>query len=50
MTLHKTGGQHGSDNLYAVPELAESLGEVMGVVFEAGAENNLCCGRYRMAR
>lgn len=35
VTLHKTGGQHGSDNLYAVPELAKSLGEVMGVVFEA---------------
>ncbi|MDQ7734462.1 MBL fold metallo-hydrolase [Halomonas sp. SpR1] len=33
--LHKTGGQHGSDTLYAVPELAQSLGEVMGVVFEA---------------
>ncbi|CAH1044310.1 MBL fold metallo-hydrolase [Halomonas sp. TD01] len=35
VTLHKTGGQHGSDTLYAVPELAETLGEVMGVVFEA---------------
>lgn len=33
--LHKTGGQHGSDVLYAVPELAQSLGDVMGVVFEA---------------
>ncbi|MBS3667663.1 MBL fold metallo-hydrolase [Vreelandella boliviensis] len=33
--LHKTGGQHGSDTLYAVPELAETLGDVMGVVFEA---------------
>lgn len=33
--MHKTGGQHGSDTLYAVPELAEALGEVMGVVFEA---------------
>ncbi|MDN3562708.1 MBL fold metallo-hydrolase [Vreelandella neptunia] len=33
--LHKTGGQHGSDTLYAVPELAQSLGDVMGVVFEA---------------
>lgn len=33
--LYKTGGQHGSDTLYAVPELAELLGEVMGVVFEA---------------
>ena len=35
VTLHKTGGQHGSDTLYAVPELAEILGDVMGVVFEA---------------
>ncbi|MGP9644983.1 MULTISPECIES: MBL fold metallo-hydrolase [unclassified Halomonas] len=33
--LHKTGGQHGSDALYAVPELAQSLGDIMGVVFEA---------------
>lgn len=33
--LHKTGGQHGSDTLYAVPELAQLLGEVMGVVFQA---------------
>jgi|TARA_R110001583_G_C5656635_1_gene409278 L-ascorbate metabolism protein UlaG (beta-lactamase superfamily) len=35
VTLHKTGGQHGSDTLYAIPELAKALGEVMGVVFEA---------------
>lgn len=33
--LHRTGGQHGSDAIYAIPELAEALGEVMGVVFEA---------------
>nr|WP_183327856.1 MBL fold metallo-hydrolase [Halomonas cerina] len=33
--LHKTGGQHGSDTLYAIPELAQLLGDVMGVVFEA---------------
>lgn len=33
--MHNTGGQHGSDTLYAVPELAEALGDVMGVVFEA---------------
>lgn len=33
--LHKTGGQHGSDALYAIPELAQSLGDIMGVVFEA---------------
>lgn len=35
VTLHKTGGQHGSDTIYSVPELAKALGEVMGVVFEA---------------
>src|SRR5690554_4042652 len=45
VTLHKTGGQHGSDNLYAVPELAKSLGEVMGVVFEAeGRETTYVVG------
>ncbi|SFU78074.1 MBL fold metallo-hydrolase [Halomonas korlensis] len=33
--LHKTGGQHGSDTLYAIPDLAQALGDVMGVVFEA---------------
>ncbi|MDR5858735.1 MBL fold metallo-hydrolase [Halomonas eurihalina] len=33
--LHKTGGQHGSDAHYAIPELAQALGDVMGVVFEA---------------
>lgn len=35
VTLHKTGGQHGSDAIYAVPSLAKILGSVMGVVFEA---------------
>lgn len=34
VSLHRTGGQHGSDAIYAVPELAALLGEVMGVVFE----------------
>lgn len=33
--LTRTGGQHGSDTLYAIPELVRSLGEVMGVVFQA---------------
>lgn len=33
--LHKTGGQHGTDLLYAIPALARGLGEVMGVVFSA---------------
>ena len=35
MRLHKTGGQHGTDLLYAIPALARGLGEVMGVVFSA---------------
>ena len=33
--LSKTAGQHGSDALFAVPELAQVLGVVMGVVFAA---------------
>ncbi|WP_462384492.1 MBL fold metallo-hydrolase [Pseudomonas sp. Marseille-QA0892] len=33
--LTKTGGQHGTDEMYAVPALAEPLGEAMGVVFQA---------------
>nr|WP_298056313.1 MBL fold metallo-hydrolase [uncultured Halomonas sp.] len=45
VTLHKTGGQHGSDTLYAIPELAEALGEIMGVVFEAeGQETTYVVG------
>ena len=35
VTLTKTGGQHGSDAMYAVPALKTALGETMGVVFEA---------------
>src|SRR3546814_16066497 len=34
--LARTGGQHGTDELYAVDELVESLGQAMGVVFQAG--------------
>lgn len=33
--LSKTGGQHGSDLLYADPTRAEFLGPIMGVVFSA---------------
>lgn len=33
--ITKTGGQHGTDEMYAVPALAKSLGEAMGVVFQA---------------
>ncbi len=35
VTLTKTGGQHGTDEMYAVPPLAETLAEAMGVVFQA---------------
>lgn len=45
VTLHKTGGQHGSDTLYAIPELAKALSEIMGVVFEAeGQETTYVVG------
>ncbi|AKS08526.1 MBL fold metallo-hydrolase [Pseudomonas trivialis] len=33
--INKTGGQHGTDEMYAVPALAKPLGEAMGVVFQA---------------
>jgi L-ascorbate metabolism protein UlaG (beta-lactamase superfamily) len=39
--LHKTGGQHGSDAIYAIPELAQLLGDVMGVVFEAPGQKTI---------
>lgn len=32
--LYKTGGQHGSDEMYAVPALAQSLGKTMGIIFQ----------------
>jgi len=35
ITVTKTGGQHGTDEMYAVPQLAALLGEAMGVVFKA---------------
>lgn len=33
--LTKTGGQHGTDEMYAKPQVAEALGEAMGIVFQA---------------
>lgn len=33
--LTKTGGQHGSNAMYAIPALAKSLGNTMGIVFKA---------------
>lgn len=35
VTLSKTGGQHGTDQMYTSPAVAELLGEAMGVVFQA---------------
>ncbi|KAL7696575.1 Beta-lactamase superfamily domain/Metallo-beta-lactamase superfamily [Lotmaria passim] len=34
ITLHKAACQHGPDDLYAVPPLAEALGQVAGLVFQ----------------
>lgn len=39
--LHKTGGQHGTDEMYASPEVATALGDVMGVVFQAPGQETL---------
>lgn len=33
--LSKTGGQHGTDAMYAAKPLAEALGKAMGIVFQA---------------
>lgn len=35
VTLSKTGGQHGTDAMYAIAEVAGFLGDAMGVVFES---------------
>jgi L-ascorbate metabolism protein UlaG (beta-lactamase superfamily) len=35
VSLTKTGGQHGTDEMYASSPLAEALGSAMGVVFQA---------------
>lgn len=34
VTIHKTIGQHGTDEMYKVPALAQSLGKTMGLVFQ----------------
>ncbi|MGL4826303.1 MAG: MBL fold metallo-hydrolase [Vibrionaceae bacterium] len=39
--LTKTGGQHGTDQMYAIPDLAKALGEAMGVVFQAQGHKTL---------
>lgn len=41
ITLRKTGGQHGSDRAYAVPQVAERLGDACGVIFQHAAEKTL---------
>jgi L-ascorbate metabolism protein UlaG (beta-lactamase superfamily) len=41
VTLSKTGGQHGTDAMYATPALATMLGEAMGVVFQAPGHKTL---------
>jgi L-ascorbate metabolism protein UlaG (beta-lactamase superfamily) len=33
--LTKTGGQHGTDEMYAQSQVAQSLGKAMGIVFQA---------------
>ena len=35
VSLSKTGGKHGTAEMYAVPQLAAGLGEAMGIVFQA---------------
>ena len=37
----KTGGQHGSDEAYAIPEFAELLGDACGLVFSHATEKTL---------
>ncbi len=39
--LSKTGGQHGSDAVYAIPKMAEIAGEAMGVVMQADGVKTL---------
>ena len=41
ITLRKTGGQHGSDRAYAIPQMAERLGDACGVIFMHPAEKTL---------
>lgn len=39
--LSKTGGQHGTDEMYAHPQMAELLGDAMGVVLQAADQKTL---------
>jgi L-ascorbate metabolism protein UlaG (beta-lactamase superfamily) len=39
--LSQTDGQHGTDAMYAVPEMAKVLGNVMGVAFQAPSQKTV---------
>jgi L-ascorbate metabolism protein UlaG (beta-lactamase superfamily) len=39
--LSQTDGQHGTDAMYAVPEMAKVLGNVMGVAFQAQGQKTV---------
>lgn len=39
--LSKVGGQHGTDTMYALPDLVNRLGDAMGVVFQAEGSKTL---------
>ncbi|MGL5335005.1 MAG: MBL fold metallo-hydrolase [Enterovibrio sp.] len=39
--ISKTGGQHGTDEMYAVPDLAKALGNGMGFVLQANGYKTL---------
>jgi L-ascorbate metabolism protein UlaG (beta-lactamase superfamily) len=41
VTLSKTGGQHGTDEMYTSPDVATFLGDAMGVVFQAPGQETL---------
>lgn len=41
ITLHKTGGSHGTVAMYTNPKLAEALGDAMGVVLQAEQHKTL---------
>ena len=41
VTLSKTGGQHGTDEMFASAEVATFLGDAMGVVFQAPGHKTL---------
>lgn len=41
ITITKTGGQHGSDEMFAVPTIAEFLDEFMGFVLRTPGQKTL---------